>query len=178
MIVAGFNYKDQGHYLVCAATRPTVISLIEYCKRNNIPNFIKPPYGNFHVTILNSRKSLDNHVPITYNPPFLITPDRVRPVVLKHPVKRNRFLILRIESEKLQSRKFRLMDKYNLFEHVTPTEIHVTLSFNIENFDISNLQPITFNILLEKEELVSRIVRFKNGSSNTSKLLNYSRSRL
>ncbi len=152
--------KDKGIYVGVRYTMAVDEDISIFCQENNIPNPI--PEKEIHSTLIYSTKydnivindvgeDLGNAEPKKFH--IFETQDN------------KRALVLLIKSEYLTSRHKELMKKYDLtydFDEYIP---HITLSYDIEDFDISKLNvkdlPTNFTINTEyKEDL--NINKYKN----------------
>ncbi len=121
----------------------TTESLRKYIEDNNIPN----PVGDFHTTILYSRKHCPNYQPIIYDSP-----------ISGKAVKLEKFddgnvLSLVFDSPELSKRHDELMKEHEATWDYPEYIPHVTLSYDASNVNIEDLTPPDFGIKITKEYL-------------------------
>lgn len=152
--------KDKGVYVAVKFTQAAAEDISIFCQENNIPNPI--PEKEIHSTLIYSTKydnivindvgeDLGNAEPKKFH--IFETQDN------------KRALVIILKSEYLTIRHKELMEKYNLtydFDEYIP---HITLSYDIEDFDISKLNikdlPSNFTINTEYKEDLD-INKYKN----------------
>ena len=152
--------RNKGVYVGVRFTMAADEDISIFCEENAIPNPI--PEKEIHSTLIYSTKydnivindvgeDLGNAEPKKFH--IFETQDN------------KRALVLLIKSEYLTSRHKELMKKYDLTYNFDEYIPHITLSYDIEDFDISNLNikdlPTNFTINTEyKEDL--NINKYKN----------------
>lgn len=138
-----------GTYAGVKLSDETVERIVAYCDEHDIPNPV--PSDKLHVTLLYSRKYLpDYEAAGEYKKPMVGEPAGfdVWDTSDEEP---SRCLVLKLDCERLLKRHEQLMNKHEAtYDHDEYTP-HVTFSYNIEDYDESDLPKIDFPIELVKE---------------------------
>lgn len=132
--IAKINEQEKGVYLAVKYTQSAAEDLMSYIKDNNIPSTLTK--DDIHSTVIYSRKYAD----ISIN-------DEGEDLGYAEPLKFHIFetqedkraLVILLKSEYLENRHNNLMKEHNLtydYEKYLP---HITLSYDIGDYDISKL---------------------------------------
>ena len=142
---------DKGVYLAAKFSQSDEDDLFIFIKDNNIPSTLTR--DDFHSTIIYSRKYADIPTNDVGEDLGYAEPQKFH---IFETQEGKRALVILLKSEYLTNRFKELMDKYDLtydFEEYLP---HVTLSYDIGDFDISELNiedlPKHFTINTEYKE--------------------------
>jgi hypothetical protein len=135
------NENKKGTYAAYHFSDETTTTLKEFCEANNIPNALNPE--DFHSTLLYSRKYLPDYEPAgCLDQPLIATPIGFE--VWTSPAnafKENetKCLILKYECKGQVERFNQLMSEHEATYDYDEYKPHVTLSYDIGDFDISEL---------------------------------------
>ena len=135
-------YKDPGLYVCVEFDMETLNNFEKYLSQYSIPN--ETPISKLHTTIIFSEKYV-NFPPEKYEE--TIDPESYDFELFGED---KNCLVLTFESEKLTERWKKATDAGALFKFDTYVP-HVTLSYNIEDFDIEKLSLPTFQINIVNE---------------------------
>lgn len=129
-----------GTYAYAKLSTQSATVLHEITKKYSIPNAVRP--DKFHVTVLHSRKTLDNYHPTErYVLPLAAAPKGLA----IWETSTTPCLVLLLDCDDLINHHKFLMNKHQAefdFPEYCP---HVTLSYDIRNYDISAIQDIILN---------------------------------
>ncbi len=127
------NEQEKGVYLAVKYTQSDAEDLILYIKDNNIPSTLTR--DEIHSTVIYSRKYAD----ISTNEGEDLGDAEPLKFHIFETQEDKRALVLLLKSEYLENRHKDLMKEHNLtydFKEYLP---HITLSYDIEDYDISKL---------------------------------------
>jgi len=132
--------KKPGTYAGVRFSPSTVKALRAFGKDNGIPNRL--PHENFHTTLLYSRKHLPNYTPVgDYDNPLVGIPK----VWEKWPSKPDddgkvsMCLVLQFTCPELVKRHKELMDEHDAHYDFDEYKPHVTLSYDVGDFNVKDL---------------------------------------
>lgn len=127
-------------------------NLIEtYMKEHDVPNRV--PTDKLHITLLYSRKYLPNYKPSQTSYPMsakTVGFHMWKTQSLEHKDSKN-CLVLEINAPKLIKRHKELMDEHEATFDYPEYKTHITLSYDIGDFDISDLPKMHNLLTIEKE---------------------------
>lgn len=134
------EYSEKGTYAGVRFSPNTVKTLRAYGKSNKIPNRL--PHENFHTTLLHSKKHLPNYEPAgEYDTPMKGVPLglEVWPSQPDDAGKVKNCLVLAYSCPPLYQRHHKLMNQHGATYSFDEYKPHVTLSYDIGDFDIKKL---------------------------------------
>lgn len=126
--------QKPGTYVGVRFSEKTKKTIDKFCKDNKIPNSVPP--AKLHTTLLSSEKHLPNYKPRgkLKNPMVGI------PKKLDLWGENSNCLVLIYECDDLISRHKHLIDEHNA-THIYPDYIpHITLSYDLEDYDVDELR--------------------------------------
>lgn len=127
--------SQKGTYAGVRFSEKTQETLENFCKVNKIPNPV--PTEKLHTTVLYSRKHLPNYkAQGTFDPPLIGNPKEFE--VWKSQ-EGNNCLVLRFKCEALDNRHRELMDEHQATYDFPEYKTHVTLSYDVGDFDFDKL---------------------------------------
>lgn len=140
------NAKNGTYAGVCFSEK-TNKQLEKFCKDHDIPNPVTS--SKFHTTLLYSRKPLPDYKAAgKYDEPLIGKPTNWD--VWKSQDGAN-CLILEYSCPKLKKRHNKLMKEHEATYDFPEYKTHVTLSYNIDDFDIKSLPKFSNNIEIVEE---------------------------
>lgn len=141
--------EEKGLYVAVNFNQSTRDKLYEFIQNNNIPSAMTR--DDFHSTIIYSTK-YDN-VPINDN---LEEYAEAKSFEVFNTQDNKRCLVIKLNSDYLVNRHKELMNNYNLTYDYPTYNAHITLSYDIGEYDISKLNindlPNVFTIIGEYKE--------------------------
>jgi hypothetical protein len=133
--------KNNGTYVAVKFREDTKQVLYQYALMNGIPNPLEPE--EYHSTIVYSRNSISfSTAERDLDPIWTAVPlafDVFEGVVDDRP---GNCCVLKIKSFKMNMRHFELRKHFNATHDFPTYETHVTLSYDIGDFDVSKLRDI------------------------------------
>lgn len=125
----GVKYNDDSSY-----------RLIDYAKRNKIPNHLNDP-EDVHSTLVYSDKYLDGFKPKGDLKDMIpVYPDSL--AVWPSSTGTKNALVLKLKSDDIVSRHNKLHDQYGITWPHADFNPHVTLSYNVGDLDSSKLEDV------------------------------------
>lgn len=126
---------QKGTYAGVHFSKKTQKSLEQYCKANEIPNSV--PREKFHTTLLYSRKHLpDYKAQGTFETPLIGKPMKFE---IWKSQEGNNCLVLTFKCKALEDRHHELMDLHKATYDFPTYKTHVTLSYDVGDFDLNKL---------------------------------------
>lgn len=131
-------------------TEETKQHLQEYIKKNNIPNPVD--IDILHTTLLYTFSDLSGYVPITYDPPLIGTTTKFEkwPTQPKNG-KISMCLVMRIDCPTLSIRYNDLIHQHNAAYTFAEYKPHITLSYDVNNFNTKDLPDFNHKIVITNE---------------------------
>lgn len=135
-----FLMEESGSYLGMKFDKVSYNALEQFCEDNKVPNSL--PKDKIHVTILYSRKNLPNLKAVgSMSDNIICKPHSFLVWETNGENKpKTKCLILKLSSQKLENYQKMLMKKHNATSDFSEYIPHVTLSYDIGEFDIKNLK--------------------------------------
>jgi hypothetical protein len=136
-------------YVYVELTEQSKFNLDKWLKNNKIPNKVQK--NNLHITLQCSSKSLENYKVESYN-------DIVLPKELKIFECQNgkKAMVLTVMGEKIKERREYGFECGAVCKRES-FEMHITLSYNIENFKIDHIKLPQSAIFIENEKIKDSI---------------------
>lgn len=144
--------KEKGTYAGAHFSQQTMDDVEKYIKNNKIPNPIDAK--KLHITILYSRKFLPDYKPAgEYEKPLGGKPVgfEVWKGTDKDGEKNANCLVQKFDCPELHKRHKELMDEHDATYDYDEYKTHFTLSYDIGDFDISDLPPYDGEIKIVDE---------------------------
>lgn len=136
-----------GTYAAGRFTDKSVAAIRSYVDNCKIPNPLSPL--DYHVTILYSKKHLPDYKAAgVYDEPIQATPRKVK--IWENKDGKN-VLVLTLDSPALTRRHKKLMDEHDASYDFATYKPHVTLSYDVGDFDIKNLPEFEDELEIHKE---------------------------
>lgn len=130
--------QQKGTYAGVYFDLATVNTLCKYIKDNKIPNAVPPE--KLHTTLLYSRRYCPNYKPTgKISPPLIGIPSEFK--IWKTQNGKNA-LVLTYECKELVNRHKQLIYKHNATHDHPEYQPHITLSYNVGDFDLTTLSDI------------------------------------
>ncbi len=122
-------------------------AIIEFCKKYKVPNPVAA--AKLHTTVLYSRKPLPNYTAAgKYDKPLIGEPTKWS---VWDSQDKSKCLILEYKCSKLKERHKELMDEHEATYDFPEYKTHVTLSYDIGDFELDGLPMLDSDIEIVEE---------------------------